>query len=118
MRMSQRALVGDIATYVAYLLIFLFFAGPLLWLVSLSIRTQAEVFVSDIRLFPNNPTLENYVRRSQQPAVPDLPLERPEARGDRRLRRDALRHARRLRPVAFPLRLAQGLDDRPCSASR
>lgn len=70
MRTSQRALIGDIATYVAYLLIFLFFAGPLLWLVSLSIRTQAEVFVSDIRLIPNNPTIENYVGVLNNPQFP------------------------------------------------
>jgi multiple sugar transport system permease protein len=69
-RTSQRALIGDIATYVAYLLIFLFFAGPLLWLVSLSIRTQAEVFVSDIRLIPNNPTIENYVGVLNNPQFP------------------------------------------------
>jgi multiple sugar transport system permease protein len=68
--MSQRALFGDIATYVAYLLIFLFFAGPLLWLVSLSIRTQAEVFVSDIRLIPNDPTVENYIGVLNNPQFP------------------------------------------------
>ena len=33
----------------------LFFAGPLLWLVSLSIRTAAEIYVSDIRLWPDEP---------------------------------------------------------------
>lgn len=60
MRMSKRALWGDVGTYITYVLIFLFFAGPLLWLVSLSIRTQAEVFVSDLRIIPNNPTIENY----------------------------------------------------------
>jgi multiple sugar transport system permease protein len=70
MRMSQRALVGDIATYAAYLLIFLFFAGPLLWLVSLSIRTQAEIFVSDIRLIPNNPTIGNYFAVLNNPQFP------------------------------------------------
>jgi multiple sugar transport system permease protein len=69
-RMSQRALFGDIATYAVYLLIFLFFAGPLLWLLSLSIRTQAEVFVSDIRLIPNNPTVENYFGVLSNPQFP------------------------------------------------
>jgi multiple sugar transport system permease protein len=61
MRMSRRAWLGDAGTYLAYLVICLFFAGPLLWLVSLSIRTAAEVYVSDIRLWPENPTLSNYV---------------------------------------------------------
>jgi multiple sugar transport system permease protein len=70
MRMSRRALLGDVATYVGYALIFLFFAGPLLWLVSLSIRTQAEIFVSDIRLIPNNPTIENYGAVLNNPQFP------------------------------------------------
>jgi multiple sugar transport system permease protein len=68
--MSQRALIGDIATYGAYLLIFLFFAGPLLWLISLSIRTAAEIYVSDIRLWPHNPTLENYLIALSNPLFP------------------------------------------------
>jgi len=61
MRMSTRMRLGDAGTYLAYLVICLFFAGPLLWLVSLSIRTAAEVYVSDIRIWPINPTLDNYV---------------------------------------------------------
>jgi multiple sugar transport system permease protein len=61
MRMSRRTWLGDAGTYLAYLVICLFFAGPLLWLISLSIRTAAEVYVSDIRLWPENPTLSNYV---------------------------------------------------------
>jgi multiple sugar transport system permease protein len=58
---SRRAFIGDLATYFAYLVICLFFAGPLLWLLSLSIRTAAEVYVSEIRLWPHDPTIENYV---------------------------------------------------------
>lgn len=61
MNMTRRGRLADLGTYLAYLLIFLFFAGPLLWLVSLSIRTQAEIFVSDLRIIPNHPTIENYV---------------------------------------------------------
>jgi len=68
--MSRRALTGDIATYVAYLLIFLFFAGPLLWLVSLSIRTQTEIFVSDLRIIPHSPTIENYIGVINNPRFP------------------------------------------------
>lgn len=60
MRMSTRLRLGDAGTYLAYLVICLFFAGPLLWLISLSIRTAAEVYVSEIRLWPLNPTLDNY----------------------------------------------------------
>lgn len=61
MRMSQRTLLADIGTYLAYAVIFLFFAGPLLWLVSLSIRNASEIHVSNLRIWPNQPTLENYV---------------------------------------------------------
>jgi multiple sugar transport system permease protein len=57
---SRNARLADVGTYAAYIVICLFFAGPLLWLVSLSIRTSAEVYVSQIRLWPNDPTLENY----------------------------------------------------------
>jgi multiple sugar transport system permease protein len=57
---SRNARLADVGTYAAYFVICLFFAGPLLWLVSLSIRTSAEVYVSQIRLWPNDPTLENY----------------------------------------------------------
>jgi multiple sugar transport system permease protein len=70
MNLTRRTLLADIGTYVAYLLIFLFFAGPLLWLVSLSIRTQAEVFVSDLRIIPNNPTIENYIGVINNPRFP------------------------------------------------
>lgn len=70
MNMTRRARLGDLGTYAAYLLIFLFFAGPLLWLVSLSIRTQAEIFVSDLRIIPQNPTIENYVGVINNPRFP------------------------------------------------
>lgn len=60
MSASRRLRNADIGTYVAYAVICLFFAGPLLWLVSLSLRTAAEVYVSEVRLWPNEPTLENY----------------------------------------------------------
>ena len=67
--------------------IFLFFAGPLLWLVSLSIRTRAEVYVSDIRAGRMPRPSRTTWRRSPTPLFADLPLERPEAR--RRRRRSA-----------------------------
>jgi multiple sugar transport system permease protein len=69
-KLSRRALLADIGTYVAYAVIFLFFAGPLLWLVSLSIRNSSEVFVSDLRILPQNPTLENYVGVLHHPLFP------------------------------------------------
>ena len=70
MSTSRRARIADIATYIAYGVICLFFAGPLLWLVSLSIRTSAEVYVSDIRLWPSDPTIQNYLSVLGNPLFP------------------------------------------------
>jgi multiple sugar transport system permease protein len=69
-KLSRRVLLADIGTYAAYAVIFLFFAGPLLWLVSLSIRNSSEIFVSDLRLLPQHPTLENYVGVLHHPLFP------------------------------------------------
>ena len=54
-------IVGDALTYLVFLFALLFFGGPLLWVLSLSIRTQQEVFITSLRLIPESPTLENYV---------------------------------------------------------
>jgi multiple sugar transport system permease protein len=70
MGMTARLRLADFGTYVAYIVICLFFAGPLLWLFSLSIRTAAEVYVSDIRLWPTNPTIQNYVDAMGNPLFP------------------------------------------------
>jgi multiple sugar transport system permease protein len=53
-------LLGDAMTYLVFLFALLFFGGPLLWLLSLSIRTQQEIFITSLRLIPENPTFENY----------------------------------------------------------
>jgi multiple sugar transport system permease protein len=68
--LSRRARLADIATYVAYAVIFLFFAGPLLWLLSLSVRTSAEIYVSDIRILPHEPTFANFVGVLHHPLFP------------------------------------------------
>jgi len=70
MTVSRRAFLADIATYAAYVVIFLFFAGPLLWLLSLAIRNAAEVYVSEIRLLPRQPTLANFVNVLGNPLFP------------------------------------------------
>jgi multiple sugar transport system permease protein len=54
-------IVGDALTYLVFAFALLFFGGPLLWVLSLSIRTQQEVFITSLRLIPETPTLENYV---------------------------------------------------------
>lgn len=51
---------ADIATYIAAILLAAVFLMPLLWLVSLSFRTPAEVFLGAARFIPDNPTLDNF----------------------------------------------------------
>jgi multiple sugar transport system permease protein len=70
MTVSRRAFLADIATYVAYVVIFLFFAGPLLWLLSLAIRNASEVYVSEIRILPREPTLSNFADVLGNPLFP------------------------------------------------
>ena len=70
MTVSRRAFLADIATYLAYVVIFLFFAGPLLWLLSLAIRNASEVYVSEIRILPHQPTLSNFVDVGSNPLFP------------------------------------------------
>jgi multiple sugar transport system permease protein len=60
--LSSRALWKEgIPLYLALALILLFFALPLLWLLSLSIRTPAEILVAEVRIVPHSPTLQNFV---------------------------------------------------------
>ena len=58
-RKTQR-LFGDALTYLVFLFALVFFGGPLLWLLSLSIRDQTEIFITSLRLIPENPTFQNY----------------------------------------------------------
>ncbi len=57
---SGGARLGDAATYAAAILIAAFFATPFIWLVSLALRTPAEVFLGAARLIPEAPTLANF----------------------------------------------------------
>ncbi len=50
-----------IPIYLALALILLFFALPLLWLLSLSVRTPPEILVAEVRIVPHSPTLQNFV---------------------------------------------------------
>ena len=58
---------GSVALYLAFALILLFFALPLLWLLSLAIRTPAEIFVAEVRIVPRFPTLRNFETILQNP---------------------------------------------------
>lgn len=57
-----------IPLYLALAVILLFFALPLLWLLSLSVRTPAEILIAELRIVPHSPTLQNFVEvlRNQQ----------------------------------------------------
>jgi multiple sugar transport system permease protein len=59
-RTAQRR-IGDALTYLVFAAAVVFFGGPLLWVLSLSIRTRQEVYVTSLRLIPETPTFENYV---------------------------------------------------------
>ncbi|OLP57752.1 ABC transporter permease [Xaviernesmea oryzae] len=62
MNAAHRDRIGDALTYLAMLVIFTFFAWPLLWLLSLALRTRREVFLGVSRFIPKNPTLENFAQ--------------------------------------------------------
>jgi multiple sugar transport system permease protein len=57
-----------IPLYLALTVILSFFALPLLWLLSLSVRTPAEILIAEVRIVPQSPTLQNLVEvlRNQQ----------------------------------------------------
>jgi multiple sugar transport system permease protein len=66
--LNSRARNEAIPIYLALALILLFFALPLFWLLSLSIRTPAEILIAEVRIVPHSPTLQNFVEvlRNQQ----------------------------------------------------
>jgi multiple sugar transport system permease protein len=52
---------GDAASYLFMLVAFAFFAGPLLWLLSLASRDKREIYLGISRFIPKNPTIDNFV---------------------------------------------------------
>ena len=58
--LKRQRRTADVLTYLSYILILIFFLTPLLWVFSLAVRTPAEVFISELRLWPNQPTLQNF----------------------------------------------------------
>ncbi|MEL6642713.1 MAG: carbohydrate ABC transporter permease [Pseudomonadota bacterium] len=56
----RRERLVDLATYAVALILVVLFAAPLLWLMSLAIRTPAEVFLGAARFVPQDPTLDNF----------------------------------------------------------
>ncbi|MGY6549002.1 MAG: carbohydrate ABC transporter permease [Roseinatronobacter sp.] len=61
MRVRSRAeRWGDLLVYAAMIVMALAFLLPILWLVSLALRSQAEVFLGAARFIPEAPTLANF----------------------------------------------------------
>jgi multiple sugar transport system permease protein len=58
--MSRSDRIADRWTYVGLLLVLLFFGVPLLWVLSLSLRTQENILVTSLNPIPDAPTLGNY----------------------------------------------------------
>jgi multiple sugar transport system permease protein len=57
---AAQARIDDVWTYVGLLLVLLFFGVPLLWILSLSLRTQEDILVTTLNPVPPDPTLGNY----------------------------------------------------------
>jgi multiple sugar transport system permease protein len=55
------ARVGDAASYLFMIVAFIFFAGPLLWLLSLAVRDKREIYLGIARFIPKNPTVDNFI---------------------------------------------------------
>ena len=45
---KARGRIGDALTYLVFAVALVFFGGPLLWVLSLSIRTQQEVYITSL----------------------------------------------------------------------
>lgn len=54
--------IGNLATYVVAIPIAGFFLIPIVWLISLAVRTQQEIFLGAARFIPENPTLDNFTQ--------------------------------------------------------
>ena len=59
---------GDVATYAVLGILAVFFALPFTWLVSLAVRTPAEIYLGAARFIPDTPTLDNFRTILSDPA--------------------------------------------------
>jgi multiple sugar transport system permease protein len=60
----------DWVTYAGLALVLIFFGAPLIWILSLSLRDQAEVLAATINPIPSHPTLDNYSSILQSASFP------------------------------------------------
>ena len=65
---ARRARIDDALNYAGLLAVLLFFGIPLLWILSLSLRTEEDILVTTVNPIPPDPTLGNFeeVLRSAQ----------------------------------------------------
>lgn len=68
MTSEARERVWDAITYLIAIVIALFFIVPLLWLLSLSLRTRQEVYLGASRFIPKRPTFGNFEQILSDPA--------------------------------------------------
>lgn len=61
-RLSAQQVMSNICLYLFYLVVVLVFLGPVLWVVSLSLKTRAEVYAYPPRLWPRPIAWENYAQ--------------------------------------------------------
>ncbi|WP_064684141.1 carbohydrate ABC transporter permease [Rhizobium bangladeshense] len=61
--MSQRtgSRLGDAMSYLFMLAMFIFFAGPLTYLLSMAMRDKREIYRGAARYIPDNPTIQNFI---------------------------------------------------------
>ena len=52
---------GDLLSYLFMVVMFVFFAGPLSYLLSLAMRDRREIYRGVARYIPNNPTFDNFI---------------------------------------------------------
>ncbi|KZS54938.1 carbohydrate ABC transporter permease [Rhizobium anhuiense] len=53
--------LGDFFSYLFMLAMFVFFAGPLTYLLSMAMRDKREIYRGVARYIPNNPTIDNFI---------------------------------------------------------
>ncbi len=68
MTSDARERLWDAVTYLLAIITAAFFLVPLLWLLSLSLRTRQEVFLGASRFIPKRPTLANFEQILSDPA--------------------------------------------------
>ena len=60
MKAHPEALLGKLILYVVLMCLIGFVVAPFIWMASISFKPEAEIFTRDLKIFPVNPTTENY----------------------------------------------------------